>query len=498
MNSPPQELALTCECAVCSDYESTDSEAFQWMICVEAPEASPHDGEGWWLIPRVWLPQILQRECPECSTVQDDDELLDAIERALTEVLPTVKSSSGAGGSSTSSFSRISRWLVRDAAHVVGDVESLLIRCQQEQRMPRAKLGIDPTAPHLHIGHAVAINKLREFQDAGFHAILIIGDGTATVGDPTGRNLLRPPLSREQALENGREFLLQAGPLLNTEPEHLTVLYNSQWIDKLGTAGMFSLLSSMTLAQALERDDFSKRFEEGKPLSMLEMTYPLLQALDSVHIKADIELGGSDQLWNIMLGKTLQKQHGVEHTQIALTMPILRGTDGTRKMSKTFDNHIALQDTPEQMWGRTMSISDDLLDEWWTLVGGGESPVGMGPRDSKMLLAQRVVERFHGEEQAQQAKAQWSQCHVNKTLPEKAGLEKIIAKADDAGTIHLPALLQQAFHMSKTQARQALKEGSVRVDGVTLSGEMIDISIDVVDNVVLSHGKRNHIHIQSE
>ena len=282
-------------------------------------------------------------------------------------------------------------------------VDTLLIESELEQKLARAKaqgtqlrckLGLDPTAPDIHIGHTVVLNKLRQLQDLGHKVIFLIGDFTAAIGDPSGRNVTRPPLSNEQIRVNAETYLAQAGLVLDLDKTE--VRYNSEWCNKLGAEGLIKLASRYTLARLLERDDFAKRYAEQAPIAMHELIYPLMQGYDSVALQADLELGGSDQRFNLLVGRELQRQYGQE-AQCILTMPLLVGLDGVNKMSKSKNNYIGITDTPDQMFGKVMSISDELMWNWYDLVSlksnaeiaelKKQCAQGRNPREAKVLLA---------------------------------------------------------------------------------------------------------------
>ena len=274
--------------------------------------------------------------------------------------------------------------------------EGALERKLGEGRSLRVKLGIDPTAPDIHLGFTVVLNKLREFQDLGHTVVLIVGDYTARVGDPSGRSSTRPLLADEQIDANARTFQEQALKVL--DPERLEVRFNGEWLD-MKMAELFKLARTTTVAQLLERDDFSKRFAAREPISVLELLYPLLQGYDSVAVRADVELGGTDQKFNLLLGRDIQRAYGLPE-QVIMTMPLLTGTDGERKMSKSFGNYIGVTDAPEEMYGRTLSIPDASLASWYELLLGQDLPGDADPREAKRALARALVARFHGAEAA--------------------------------------------------------------------------------------------------
>jgi len=353
----------------------------------------------------------------------------------------------------------------------------------------RVKLGIDPTAPDIHLGHTVVLRKLREFQDLGHVVVLIIGDYTARVGDPSGRSSLRPALDPAQIDANARTFQEQASKVL--DGERLEVRFNSEWLDMPAT-DLFALARTATVAQLLERDDFSKRFSAREPISILELLYPLLQGYDSVAVRADVELGGTDQKFNLLLGRDVQRHYG-QPEQAILTMPILVGTDGVQRMSKSLGNYIAVTDSPEEMYGKTMSIPDDALPSWYQLLAGSPPPADVAPRDAKRALARRIVARFHGDEAAAAAEEAFDRQFVRHELP--ADIPEIEWHGED-GTVHLPALLSRAFGVSTSDARRAIAQGGVRLDGEPLANGSLDVPADQLDGKVLQLGKRRFVRVR--
>lgn len=350
-------------------------------------------------------------------------------------------------------------------------LEEELVEKLKEGRPLRIKAGFDPTAPDLHLGHTVLINKLRQFQDLGHHIMFLIGDFTGMIGDPTGKNQTRKPLTREQVLENAQSYKDQVFKIL--DPEKTEVVFNSTWMEKLGAAGMVQLASRLTVARMLERDDFSKRFKGNQPIAIHEFLYPLVQGWDSVAMKADVELGGTDQKFNLLMGRELQKAEG-QKPQTVLMMPILEGLDGVQKMSKSLGNYIGVTDAPSEMYGKLMSISDDLMWRYFDLLSFRSNEEiaeyrrqveeGINPRDIKVLLAEEIVERFHGKAAAKEAnkgagnKFKWGD------MPE--GMPEVELVADDNEGIPMPNVVQQAGLTKTTgQARDMMKQGAVRVDG---------------------------------
>jgi tyrosyl-tRNA synthetase len=353
----------------------------------------------------------------------------------------------------------------------------------------RVKLGIDPTAPDIHLGHAVVLRKLRAFQDAGHVVVLIIGDYTAKVGDPSGRSAQRPVLSDEEIKANAATFQEQAGLVLDSDPDRLEVRRNSEWLD-MRTAELLELLSTTTAAQLLEREDFAKRLQAQQPISMLELLYPLLQGYDSVAVRSDVELGGTDQKFNLLLGRDVQRAFG-QPGQAIMTMPILVGIDGARKMSKSLGNQIGVTDPPEEMYGKTMSIPDEAIDEYARLLLDGEASAAVrrapSPRDAKRALARAIVTWLHSPEQAQAAEAHFDRVFVEREAPEE------IAEAafeSDGGMLHLPGLIAEEFGVSRSEARRLIDQGGVTLGEQALQSGEHDVPSERADGAVLRVGKR--------
>jgi tyrosyl-tRNA synthetase len=354
---------------------------------------------------------------------------------------------------------------------------------QLERGRPlRVKLGIDPTAPDIHLGHVVVLDKLRAFQDAGHTVVLIIGDFTARVGDPSGQASGRPLLSAEEIEGNAATFQDQAFKIL--DPGRTEVRRNSEWLD-MGTDELFRLLRRFTIARLLERDDFARRMEEGRPISALELLYPVLQGYDSVAVKADVELGGTDQTFNLLFARDVQEALG-EPAQSIVTMPILPGTDGVRRMSKSLGNYVGVTDPPEEMFGKLMSIPDEAMDEYRLLLLGDESGSGDDPGAAKRELARRLVERFHGADAAAAAEARFDRVHVQHLPPED--IEDMTLASD--GEVHMPALLGDAFGLSRSEARRLIEGGGVRIGERVLEPGELDLPAAELDGEVLRVGKR--------
>jgi len=377
----------------------------------------------------------------------------------------------------------------RTAAHLARNAAESLPRGGLEERLAagrplRVKLGLDPTASDLHLGHTVVLQKLREFQDAGHTVVLIIGDYTARVGDPSGRSATRPVLSAEEIDAHARTYVEQAGKVLRSD-ERLEVRFNSEWLD-MTMEGLFKLVRTVTVAQILERDDFSKRWAAREPISMLELLYPVLQGFDSVAVRADVELGGTDQTFNLLMGRAVQAAYG-QPQQAILTVPILVGTDGAQKMSKSLGNHIGITESAADMYGKTLSLPDSALGQWYSLLLGAAPPAGVSERDAKRALARALVTRYHGENAAAEAEAAFDRVFVSRELPSEIE-EAVVTPAN--GSVHLPELIASLFGGSRSEARRMLSQGAVRLDGEPLRDGVLDVAAGELDGRVLQLGKR--------
>lgn len=381
------------------------------------------------------------------------------------------------------------RYLTRNVADALpaGGLAAQLARAREEGRPLRAKLGLDPTAPDIHLGHTVVLQKLRELQDAGHHVVLLIGDMTARVGDPSGRDSTRPVLDDAAIEANAGTYKEQAFKVL--DPERVEVVRNSEWLD-MPISDLFGLLRTATVAQLLERDDFAKRYAAHQPISLLELLYPMLQAYDSVAVRSDIELGGTDQKFNLLLGRDIQRAYG-HQMQSVLTMPILPGVDGERKMSKSLGNQIGVLDAPGDMYGKVLSVPDAAMDQYFDLLLGKPMPVGMSARDTKHALARELVTRFHDAAAAEAAAAAFQKVFVDRELP-----DDIAEVSVGAGEVHLPAVLAAAFGESRSAARRLLTQGAVRCDGEVLQAETLDVDAAVLDGRVLQLGKRRFARVR--
>jgi tyrosyl-tRNA synthetase len=379
-------------------------------------------------------------------------------------------------------------FLARNAAESLpaGCLQAKLEAAAREGRQLRAKLGLDPTAPDIHLGHTVVLSKLREFQDLGHRVVLIVGDYTARVGDPSGRTATRPVLSGEEIDANARTYQEQAFNVLLDDPQLLEVRFNSEWLD-MPMEELFRLARTTTVAQLLERDDFAKRWAARAPISILELLYPLMQGYDSVAVRSDVELGGTDQTFNLLLARDVQRAYG-QPEQCVLTMPILPGVDGVEKMSKSIGNHIGINEPPSEIYGRTLSLPDEAMDAWYALLAVERPRAGTSPRDAKHALARALVERFHGPEAARAAADEFARVHVQRAIPDELA-ELQVAAAN--GTVHLPAAIADGFGMSRSDARRMLAQGGVKLDGEPLGAEDLDLPRERLDGAVLQVGKRH-------
>jgi tyrosyl-tRNA synthetase len=383
--------------------------------------------------------------------------------------------------------SETAAWLTRNVVDCLP--EGALERKLQEGRRLRVKLGVDPTAADIHLGHTVVLQKLREFQELGHTVVLIIGDYTARVGDPSGRSTLRPVLSAEEIDANARTYQEQALKVLDERA--LEVRFNGEWLD-MSMEELFALTRTTTVGQLLERDDFSKRYGAREPISVLELLYPLLQGYDSVAVRADVELGGTDQKFNLLLGRNIQRAYE-QPEQVVITLPLLTGTDGERKMSKSYGNQIGVADPPEEIYGRTLSIPDTALPDWYALLLGTEPDPALSPRDAKRALARALAERFYDADAAGAAEESFDRLHIRRELPDEVPVVRW--SVNGSATVHLPALLAQAFSVSTSEARRALSQGAVRVDGKPVAGDVLDVAAGDLHGRVLQLGKRRFARV---
>jgi tyrosyl-tRNA synthetase len=376
--------------------------------------------------------------------------------------------------------------LARGAAEVLpaGELERKLAL----GRPLRVKLGIDPTAPDIHLGHTVVLRKLRDFQDAGHLVVLIIGDFTARVGDPSGRSELRPMLSVDQIEANARTYQEQAFRVLDSDPARLELRRNSEWLD-MSMDELLALVRTTTVGQLLERDDFAKRRARGEPVSMLELLYPLMQGYDSVAVRADIELGGTDQTFNLLLGRDIQRAYG-QVEQAVITMPLLVGIDGKEKMSKSLRNQIGVTDAPGEIYGRTMSIPDSALAQWYLLLLGRPLAAQADPLAAKRSLAHELAAIYHDGAAAQRETAEWDRVQRGGGQPSEIEQAEFDAAEDP---VHLPALIAKLFGSSRSEARRLIEQGAVSLDEVAVAA--VDMPAQALDGRVLRVGKRRFVRL---
>ncbi|MGO1247756.1 MAG: tyrosine--tRNA ligase [Oceanisphaera sp.] len=372
-------------------------------------------------------------------------------------------------------------------------VEEELVAKLKLDRPLRVKLGMDPTAPDIHLGHTVILNKLRQFQDLGHHVLLLIGDFTAQVGDPSGKNSTRPPLTPEQVATNAKTYAEQAFKVLDADKTE--IVYNSSWLGELGATGMIKLASKLTVARMLERDDFKKRYGSGQSIAIHEFMYPLLQGYDSVALKADIELGGTDQKFNLLMGRELQKEEG-QPAQVVITMPLLEGLDGVKKMSKSANNYIGVDEAPGEMFGKVMSLSDEMMWRYYELLSrlslgdlaGLKQQVaeGANPRDIKILLAKELIGRYHNDAAAEQAHQDFVSRFQKNAIPDDLPEVTLTAAVD--GGMAIANLLKEANLVNSTSdGLRMIKQGAVKVDGEKLDDPKLIVQ---VGSAVYQVGKR--------
>lgn len=385
-----------------------------------------------------------------------------------------------------------------DSFLIEEEFEQKLARSKATGKPLRCKLGLDPTAPDIHIGHTVVLNKLRQLQDLGHQVIFLVGDFTAAIGDPSGRNVTRPPLSREQITANAETYLAQAGHVLDLEKTE--VRYNSEWSNALGSVGLIQLASRYTLARLLEREDFAKRYAEELPIAMHELLYPLMQGYDSVALEADLELGGSDQRFNLLVGRELQRQYGQE-PQCILTMPLLVGLDGQVKMSKSKHNYIGITDEPNDMFGKVMSISDMLMWDWYDLLSlrpndeiatlKKECSEGRNPRDAKVMLAKEIVARFHSAAAADGAEAEFVNRFRQGAMP--SDIPDVTVSAGEEG-VQIARMLKEAGLVSSTSdGNRMIDQGGVRIQGESVSDKSLRFKAG--EELIVQVGKRKWARI---
>jgi tyrosyl-tRNA synthetase len=376
--------------------------------------------------------------------------------------------------------------------------DSLLIEAELVERLKagrplRVKVGFDPTAPDLHLGHTVVINKMRHFQELGHHIMFLIGDFTGMIGDPSGKNATRPPLSREQIMENARTYEEQVFKIL--DPEKTEICFNSSWMEGLGTAGMIRLAAQQTVARMLERDDFARRYSSNQPIAIHEFLYPLCQGYDSVAMRTDVEMGGTDQRFNLLMGRELQKHYG-QQPQCVLMMPLLEGLDGVNKMSKSLGNYIGISEAPKEIFGKTMSVSDTLMWRYYDLLSfrstaeieglKREVEGGRNPRDVKVMLAQELVARFHGAQAAEEAQADFEARFQRNAIPDD--IPEVTVPAGAEGIVLFQVLKQAGLTGSTSEAMRMIDQGAVRINGERAEDK--GLLLQAGEKVVLQVGKR--------
>jgi tyrosyl-tRNA synthetase len=393
--------------------------------------------------------------------------------------------------------------LLAGAADVVP--EDGLERRLALRRPLRVKLGIDPSRPDLHLGHAVVLRKLRTFQELGHEVILIIGDFTGRVGDPSGQSETRPFLSEDEIEENARSYLDQAGAVLDMR--RVEVRHNSEWLAGLSMVEVLQLTSRITVAQMLERDDFRQRFGSGRPISVVEFLYPLMQAMDSVAVRADVEMGGTDQTFNLLVGREIQRAHGQE-PQVVFTMPLLEGTDGVRKMSKSFDNYVGLTEPPEEMFGKLMRVPDDLIAKYLLLctdvgseevarVGAGLGDGTLHPNEQKRRMAREVVDLYHGPGAGEGAEERFDLVHRDHEIPQDVPTAEIPPSAIREGSVWLPRLLVGlGLASSNGEAKRLIAQGGVRLDGAPVEDADAELDPAALVGSVLQVGRRTFVRLR--
>jgi tyrosyl-tRNA synthetase len=389
----------------------------------------------------------------------------------------------------------------RGASEIIPEEELVrkIEKSIQQKKPLKIKLGCDPSRPDLHLGHSVVLRKLRQFQDLGHQAILIVGDFTGMIGDPSGRSKTRPALTIEETRKNGQTYFDQATRILSKD--NVRIAYNSEWLAKMNFSDVIKLASKYTVARMLERDDFTLRYKAGEPISVHEFLYPLAQAMDSVAIEADVELGGTDQKFNLLVGRDVQREYGKE-PQVILTMPILPGTDGLEKMSKSLDNYIGISDSPKEMYGRTLSIPDKLIVDYFLLatdiklqelteIGEGLSSQTANPRDAKRKLARTIVAMYHSQEAAVAAEEEFDRIFVKKDIPDEVE-EFRLAPGSKGGNI-VTLLAETKLATSKGDARRLIEQGGVSLDGTRISDAAIELAI--TQPAILKVGKRRFLRL---
>ncbi len=391
--------------------------------------------------------------------------------------------------------------LVENTAEIIVDEEfrNKLNKSAAENKALRCKLGIDPSAPDLHLGHAVVLHKLRQFQDLGHHVVLIIGDFTGMIGDPTGRSEMRKQLTEEEVMANARTYQEQLFLIL--DPDRTEMVFNSSWLSKLNFADVINLASKLTVARMMEREDFYKRYQENVGIGIHEFFYPLMQGYDSIAVRADIEFGATEQKFNLLMGRQLQRDYGQE-PQVAFTMPILVGINGADKMSKSLGNYIGLTETPDQIYGKAMSIGDDLMEEYFRLATNLPSAEvdqiiksvkngGTHPRDAKMRLAREIVSLYHGGDAANDAENNFKQVFQKGQMPSEINTFQYEAPA-----AIVAVMVDAGLAASKSEARRLIQQGGVKINGQTVNSIDLELDKDLEEDRVVQVGKRKFARVK--
>lgn len=392
--------------------------------------------------------------------------------------------------------------LIKRGASEIIPEEELIKKLEislKEGKPLNIKLGCDPTRPDLHIGHSVVLRKLAQFQSLGHQAILIIGDFTGMIGDPTGRNTTRPPLSLEESRANGQSYFEQASKILDREKTK--IVYNSEWLGKMSFEDVIKLASKYTVARMLERDDFTKRYKAGEPISLHELMYPLAQAMDSVAIKSDVELGGTDQKFNLLVGRDIQREFGME-PQIVLTMPLIAGTDGVEKMSKSYGNYIGINENPQEIYGKTLSVPDSLIYQYFELAADVSNEElkevkdylansSNNPREMKRKLARTLVAMYHSNDAAVEAESEFDKIFIKKEIPDNIEVFRFESDINDIGILDL--LINVQFAPSRQEARRLVLQGGVSIDGEKIDDITATVQLD--KEKILKVGKRKFVKL---
>lgn len=397
----------------------------------------------------------------------------------------------------------------RGAEEIISEAEfiSKLEKTAKEKRPLRIKFGADPTAPDIHLGHTVVLRKLRQFQDLGHKIIFLIGDFTAMIGDPSGRSVTRPPMSEEEVENNSKTYVKQIGKILDLDK--IEIVYNSHWLNKMNFSDVIKLASHYTVARVLERDDFSNRYKKEEPISIHEFLYPLAQGYDSVELKADIEIGGTDQKFNLLVGRALQKEYG-QAPQVVLTMPLLEGTDGVRKMSKSYGNYIGINEPPREIFGKIMSVSDELMMKYYKLLTDvPEKELGqiieeihqnkINPKDVKSRLAKLIITDYYPKEEADKAEAEFNEIFAKKGQPDEIAEYRVYPKDGKLEISFIDIMVENNMVSSRGEARRLIEQGGVNIDNQKISTEkVIYTGINDKKDFLLKVGKRKFLKLLIE